>query len=191
MKVSLISFVGLFISAISGVAQCVQLEIDKVDETPLGNTYRIYSVMKNEGDMVLAVFGDSANVLSVSSTKPFYQNPEGGALSTSIRKNKLEVSDSLKYDSWLTIGRTDNYENNLMILGLDTKEFESTGGSIICKDGAWYCLPIDAQSKCDSAKRVLLMQLTTKGKISGNLSVMGKNASGENFQSRGHQFMSQ
>lgn len=191
MKFVLVGLVCFFISALGSVAQCEYVEIDKVYESAVGTTYRIYAVMKNKGDKVLVVFGDSTNVLSVSSTKPFYQRPEGGALSTNIRKNKLEVSDSLRYDSWLTIGRADNYENNLMILGLDTKEFESMGGSIVCKDGAWYCLPIDAQSKCDDSKRVLLIQLTTKGKISGNLSVMGKNASGENFQSRGLQFMSQ
>lgn len=184
MKTLLISIGCLFIGISSTVAQCEQLVIDKIFDSAAGSTYRVYAVMKNDGDQVLAVFGDSANVLIVSSTLPFYQNRYGGGLSTNIRKSMLEVRDSLKYDSWLTIGRTDNYDNNLMALGLDTKDFESKGGSVVCLDGAWYCLPTNEQSKCDSSKRVLLLQLTTKGIISGSLSVMGKTASGENFQSR-------
>ncbi len=170
--------------------QFEKIVVEKVYSTSAGNTYHVFAQLKNERDKVLAVFGDSSNVLQIESTKPFYQNRYGGGLSNNVRKNMLEVRDSLKYDSWLTIGRVDNYDNNLKTLGLDLKEFENNGGKIRCSDGAWYCLPIDKQSVCDENKRILLMQLTTAGEISGTISLMGRAANNENFQQTAIRFSS-
>lgn len=171
-------------------AQLEKIVVEKVYSTSAGNTYHVFAQLKNEGDKVLAVFGDSSNVLKIESTKPFYQNRYGGSLSSNVRKNMLEIRDSLKYDSWLTIGRTDNYDNNLKTLGLSLTEFENKGGKIVCSDGAWYCLPIDKQSVSDEKKRIVLMQLTTHGEINGVISIMGKTVGGDNFQEKSIHFKS-
>jgi len=172
----------LSVTITTAYSQVEKVVIDKVATSSLGTTFHVYAELKNEGDKVLAVYGDSANVLMIHSSKPFYQNRFGGGLSTNIRKNMLEVRDSLKYDSWLTIGSTNNYNNNLKTLGLSVTKFEENGGDIVCKDGAWYCLPIDKQGVADETKRVLLMQLTTHGDINGTISIMGKTFAGVNFQ---------
>ncbi|MFM7105414.1 MAG: hypothetical protein ACKOW8_07810, partial [Flavobacteriales bacterium] len=48
-------------------------------------------------------------------------------------------------------------------------------------DGAWYILPNVKQSVAGKSKRILLAQLTTKGKVNGVLNLMGKTISGEKW----------
>lgn len=182
IKMRVILFFIATLVTLPVVSQVEKLVVDEAYRTEAGITYRVYAQMKNVGDQVLAVFGDSAHVLKISSTKPFFQNRYGGSLSIHVKRNMLEVRDSLKYDSWLTIGATDNYENNLKVLGLELTAFEKSGSEIVSKDGAWYCLPIDKQSVCAEDKRILILQLTTQGEISGNLSIMGRSVAKENFQ---------
>lgn len=165
--------------------------MERYAESDYGITYRLYVSLENEGDRVMAIYGDSLHVLSIISDQPFYQNRYGAGLSTGIRKNLLEVRRELKYDSWLTIGREDNYDNNMRTLGLNLETFESQGVSIRCDDCAWYCFPVDEQTKCNHNKRIFLMQLTTKGSISGSISILGRTASGENFQWKGLTFQTE
>ena len=64
-------------------AQVVRLEVDYIDNQGLvpGDTYRVYAVMQQEGDILDAVFGEKSAPMSVTSTAPFYQHPKGGSLS--------------------------------------------------------------------------------------------------------------
>ncbi len=171
-------------------AQVTALKIDSIAHTTFGVTYRVYACMKNEGEKVLAVFGDSTSVLSIQSDQPFYQHPAGSALSVGIRRNKLQIDDALRYDSWLTIGYEDNYLNQLKSMGLEIADFENQGAGISIDNGAWYCLPSDAQTTADSGREILLMQLTSKGKIWGNLSFLSQSKSGETRQQRSFAFQS-
>ena len=105
---------GLALAATaSASAQFVRLEVDYIDnmgKVP-GDTYRVYAVMENEGDILDAVYGEASAALKVSSTKPFYQHPKGGALSADIQRYDTTLDETLLYDSWVTIGAEDNYMN--------------------------------------------------------------------------------
>ncbi|HEY8403526.1 MAG TPA: hypothetical protein VIK71_02845 [Flavobacteriales bacterium] len=171
-------------------AQLERLVLERVDSSSYGITYRVYAAVKSAGDQILVVFGDQLHELRIESTAPFFQSTVGGALATQVRKNQLEIVEELRYDSWLTIGYENNYENRTKTLGLELTTFEQQGAKIEAHDGAWYCLPTDQQTVADDTKQILLMQLTTKGHISGTLSLMGRTVSGENFEVRGISFSS-
>lgn len=153
-------------------------EIDNEGKVP-GRTYRIYAGLTNIKDQVYVLFGDSIHPLEIKSTKPFFQASNGSGLSKNINRKAANENDSLKYDSWITIGAKDNYDNNVSALNVNLDNFETNGGSIsIPKDGAWFCIPTDKQGYCGEDKRILLMQLTTLGEIDGKFSIMGKSAAG-------------
>jgi hypothetical protein len=147
-----------------------------------GRTWRVYAEMTNVGDQLFVVFGDSVHKIEIKSTKPFYQSKAGGALSKDSNRKEASEDPKLKHDSWITIGSEDNYNNNMNILNLDLSIFEGRGGAIDSgKEGAWFCIPTDKQAYCGEGKRILLMQLTTEGRINGKLSLMGKSKDGVSY----------
>ncbi len=176
--VSIIMLCMLPALVFSQFKQVVVEEIDNEGKVP-GKTYRIYAEMTNIKDQVYVIFGDSVHKLEIKSTKPFYQSKEGGALAKNSNRKAILENKFLKYDSWITIGAEDNYENNVNVLSVDLEEFENKGGAIVVKkDGAWFCIPTDKQAWCMTTKKMLLMQLTTEGEITGTFSIMGKSADG-------------
>ena len=147
-----------------------------------GKTWRIYAEMTNAGDQLFVVFGDSAHKLEIKSSKPFYQSKTGGALSKDSNRKEAADDAKLKFDSWITIGSEDNYNNNMNTLNLDLSLFESRGAAIESgKEGAWFCIPTEKQAYSGEDKRILLMQLTTEGHITGKLSLMGKTKDGTSY----------
>ena len=156
-------------------------QVDNEGKAP-GRTWRVYAEMTNVGDQLFVVFGDSVHKIEIKSTKPFYQSKAGGALSKDSNRKEASEDPKLKHDSWITIGAEDNYNNNMNILNLDLSIFEGRGGAIDSgKEGAWFCIPTDKQAYCGEDKRILLMQLTTEGHISGKLSLMGKSKDGVSY----------
>lgn len=156
-------------------------QIENEGKVP-GRTWRIYAEMVQVGDQLFVVFGDSTHQIEINSSKPFYQSLAGGATSKDSNRKVAEADPKLTYDSWITIGAEDNYDNNINTLNLDLGPFESRGGAISSgKEGAWFCIPTDKQAYCGENKRILLMQLTTAGHISGKLSLMGKTKDGTSY----------
>lgn len=156
-------------------------QVDNEGKVP-GKTWRIYAEMTNVGDQLFVVFGDSVHKIEIKSSKPFYQAKTGGALSKDSNRKEASEDPSLKFDSWVTIGSEDNYNNNMNTLNLDLSLFESRGGAIDSgKEGAWFCIPTDKQAYAGEDKRILLMQLTSAGTISGKLSLMGKSKDGVSY----------
>jgi hypothetical protein len=171
-------------SSLMASAQCKGLVAEQVENegTVPGKTWRIYAEMTNVGDQVFVVFGDSIHKIKITSTKPFYQSAAGGPTSKDANRKVAKEDSRLRFDSWVTIGAEDNYENNLSTLNLDLTAFEEKGAAIDSgKEGAWFCLPTEKQAYCGESKRILLMQLTTAGAISGSLCLMGKNKDGESY----------
>lgn len=182
-KQLLFAFVGVLAPLLAST-QIKQLSVQEVDNEGKipGRTYRIFAEMANVKDQVFVVFGDSIHPLEIKSTKPFFQSKKGGAFSKNANRKEVNENDSLRYDSWVTIGATDNYDNNVSVLNVNFDEFETSGGPIrIKKDGAWFCIPTDQQAWAKEDKRLLLMQLTTTGEVDGKISVMGKTASGASY----------
>jgi hypothetical protein len=138
--------------------------------------------MTNVGDQLFVVFGDSSHKIEISATKPFYQATAGGALAKDINRKEASENPLLQFDSWITIGAEDNYENSISTLNLNLDTFEKSGGKVDSgKEGAWFCVPTNKQAYCGDDKRILLMQLTSEGKISGKLSLMGKSKDGVSY----------
>lgn len=153
-----------------------------------GSTWRIYAEMTNKGDALFVVFGDSTHEIEIKSTQPFYQSKEGGALAKDANRKDAVENAGLRYDSWVTIGAEDNYNNNVSPLNFDFTTFESGGSIVSGKEGAWFCIPTEKQAYCGEDKRILLMQLTTTGRITGKLSLMGKTKDGESYTNYDQRF---
>lgn len=169
--------------SVQGYGQFKQLIIEQVENEGKvkGKTYRIYAELTSEGDQVFVLFGDKQHPLSITSDEPFYQDDFGGALSKETNRKAARESKTLAFDSYLTVGATDNYDNNVQVLKLDLNDFEETGRGFSTTDGAWFCMPTDKQAYCGPDKKILIMQLTTAGRIQGNLNIMGKNKDGEAY----------
>lgn len=171
-----------FISFASAFAQVKGIEVEEVDNGGeiKGRTIRVYVVLENDSDQVYMVYGDKAHPLKIKSTKPFYQSELAGPNSRDSNRKMSNENAAIRYDSWLTIGASDNYDNGTELL-LETTNFEKEGGEISTTDGAWYCLPKSKQCYPDDKNRVLLMQLTSEGGMEGTFSLMGTNHEGEIF----------
>ena len=105
--------------AIAATAQFQRIEVEEVDNGGLvpGTTYRVYAVLSHSEDHVHAIYGDKENTLQISCTEPFYQHPDGGAMSRDVLRKQTKMDASLKYDSWFTIGLEDE---NLSALWADS-----------------------------------------------------------------------
>jgi len=138
-------------------------------------------MLLDPADELHTIFGDALHPLFIRADQPFWQHSAGGALSNQVSRKVLDANPELRFDSWLTIGATDNNENQTMIFLIDLIPFESEGAEISTTDGAWFCLPGQPQALAGKELRVLIGQFTTAGSISGQFSLMGRKASGEVF----------
>ena len=93
-----------------------------------------------------------------------------------------KADKALLFDSWVTIGWMDNYENDVRFTNQEALESPESRTTI---NGAWWALPrLDAENRIIQAgptfagedKRILLMQLTTKGTVKGLININGKQA---------------
>jgi hypothetical protein len=161
----------------SASAQFVRLEVDYIDnmgKVP-GDTYRVYAVMENEGDILDAVYGEASAPLRISASKPFFQHPKGGALSADIQRYDTTQDETLLYDSWVTIGSEDNYMNAVSgFIMEDALSVFDKGEMLSTNDGAWFVTPDKRQAAAGPSKRILLMQLTSTGEINGLINLHGR-----------------
>ena len=170
---------GLALAALcmasTAVAQFSHLEVDYIDNGGVvpGDTYRVYAVMENEGDILDAIYGEKSAPMKITSTKPFFQHLKGGALSADIQRYDTTTDPTLLYDSWVTIGAEDNYMNAVSGFIMDFESFNA-GGELATNDGAWFVTPDKRQAAAPPSKRILLMQLTTAGEVEGVLNVHGR-----------------
>ena len=185
MKRNILTIALLFMGMIS-FAQFDKIVVEEVDHngTVPGTTYRVYVQLQNEGDGVDMVFGAPGIPLKIESTKPFYQHSDGGLTSKECTSSQIVLDPRLEFDSFVTIGRTTDQDNDIALFKVDGKnnidptEFEG-GGTLETEDGAWYCIPLKPQTVSGPDKKVLIMQLTTKGKVTGVMNLLGKiNADG-------------
>lgn len=202
MKQLILSFLAFALSG-AAMAQFVKFEIEEVPNSGKvpGKTYRVYAVLENQGDVIDAIFSDEKNEVVIQSTAPFYQHPLGGILSSDVQRFDAQNDPKLMYDSWFTIGAVDNYRNYVMPFAIDSaaiKSFEQ-GKAYRAGNSAWFVTPDQAQGKAGSDKRILLMQLTTAGKVTGTINIHGRKRAirdqsntviggGEVFEQRGLTF---
>jgi hypothetical protein len=111
--------------------------------------------------------------LEVTSTAPFYQHEMGANSANELQRSVVQSEAGLKYDSWVTIGFEDNYMNALTAFLMDFSEFEQ-GGRLFTDNGAWFVTPDMRQAAAGPDGKLLLMQLTTEGEVSGRLNIHGR-----------------
>ena len=193
--VYLLTFILLSFVPVSAQFESIEgIEVDLMKSHTEGelsgyNTYRVYAVMKNEGDAIMAVFGTEDMPLLVTTDGEFYQHGRGGITSRDIYRHDLidlsEVHPLLAYDSWVTIGYEDHYENAIQAISINN-DFEKTlniSDTLYTNNGFWFVFPeaeyqakdAPAPKQCTSgpSKRILLMQLTTNGNLEGLVNVQG------------------
>lgn len=174
----------------SAHAQVVELVVEQVENAGRvpGKTYRLYAVTTKSTDKVLVVYGDSISPLFIRSSKPFFQATTGGATAQDSNRKLRAESDSLRHDSWVTIGGEDNYECKINALHVDFTAFESGKSLEILKDGAWFTIPTDKLAEAGDDRKVLLGQFTTRGNLEGQMSIMTKDATGKSHKQTGLKF---
>jgi len=153
-------------------------------------TARIYANFDAATDELDAVYGDAANLLSISSDGGFYQNMFGGNSSADINPALYPAFPSLVLDSWVTIGLEDNVGNNMLNIGIDWSDFEA-GGDITSDNGTWFATPDDAQVLAGADMRVMIGQFTMYGldsHVTGLINLQGKVGDFETFQETGIAF---
>lgn len=175
IKALILSVLGAIV-AVSASAQFVKLEVEEIKNGGIvpGKTFRVYAVFENEGDIIDAVYGEKTAPLEIKTTTKFYQHERGGAMSVDVQKYDLTVVPELAFDSWVTIGREDNYMNHLSGFIMDFGNFDTEGGSISTDNGAWFVTPDKRQAMAGSSNRILLLQLTSDGKITGVINLHGR-----------------
>ena len=165
-------FLGAVLASQAQFKSLVVEEVDNKGEVP-GRTYRVYAQMEGEGDVIDAVFGDGDDYLEVSSTAPFYQHELGANSANDLQCATVQSEPGLKYDSWVTIGFEDNYMNALTAFLMDFSDFEK-GDTLFTDNGAWFVTPDMRQAAAGPDGKLLLMQLTTEGEVSGQLNLHGR-----------------
>lgn len=172
---SILAF-GLLVqfSSMGQFKDLVIVEIENKGKVP-GNTFQVYVELVNDSDHVHIIMGDENSPLYINSTKPFYQFELAGALSSNMNPKIEAQFDEAKYDSYLTIGRTNSSDNFISNFNMNLDDFEATGANLATSNGAWYVTPDNGQAYCSNGNmHVLIMQLTTEGEIDANISLQGK-----------------
>ncbi|MDZ4824371.1 MAG: hypothetical protein SH856_13010 [Flavobacteriales bacterium] len=171
-------------SAFLSHSQFKQLVVKQVDNGGVvpGKTYRVYVELMNDKNDLRTVYGDTLHPMIIESTKPFYQNPYGGAMANEVNNILAQEKTELRYDSWVTIGRENNLDNAINNFQVKFENFEK-GGKIETYDGAWFCTPDHKQTWAkDNNMQILIGQFTSEGKVTGIINLMGKDNEGAVWQ---------
>jgi len=157
------------------------VEVYDEDIVPGLTTYRIYQGMVNEGDFLSSVYGNEDQPFNLSTTTGFYNSQFGGTTAGAINPALFPFFSDLAGDSWVTIGiesqpsgaeaapsTVESYNQpwvsafaaNSGISGQDISMTDATGG-------AWYLVNGTPNGLPDENNRVLIIQITTAGEVSG------------------------
>ena len=101
-------------------------------------------------------------------------------MASQVQRFDVENDATLAFDSWVTIGLEDNYMNSLTGFLMDFTEFEK-GNALETDNGAWFVTPDKRQALAPADKRILLVQLTSNGQITGMINIHGRTKATENI----------
>ena len=161
------------------------VEVNNQGRVP-GNTFRVYAVMPSPKYSVGVIFGNNQHVLKVETTGTFYHSWEGAFATVG------------GYDSYVTIGETrlidevvahhasidfDNFiAGGSLTMGIEGGDGIGGGQAVYLKDpNTRDRVFVEPYSVGKKANRVLLMQLTTDGTITGILNLSGRDDQGEGW----------
>ncbi len=105
--------------------------------------------------------------------RPFFSTKGEATAANELQRSDVASIEGLAYDSWVTIGYEDNYMNALTAFLMDFSEFEA-GVQLYTNNGAWFVTPDMRQAAAGPDGKLLIMQLTTEGDISGRINLHGR-----------------
>ena len=163
----------------------LQVEEYAVDGIEGMTTYRFYIGMEGASDFLSAMYGDIQNPLSISTSTGFYNDAfAAGPTAEGINTFFFSFQPTLEYDSWVTIGLDSQASFGEVAANTVESDYQPWTGSfmdtspmsgqdVLIDDwygGAWYVTNGAPNGLADAEnQRVLIMQLTTDGDISGTL----------------------
>ena len=146
-------------------------------------TYRLYVNMENEADFLSAMYGTSVNPMSLSTSDGFYNNEfASGSAADGVNEIFFGTFPEMAYDSWVTIGIDGTPAGSEVAIGTVWSEDQAWTNSFASNTdmsgqdfvingtygGAWYVTNGTPNGVPDAEnQRVLFMQLTTSGTLSG------------------------
>ena len=165
-------YLAILVPALFGALQAsagfVELtgEVHAVSE--YGTTYRIYATFDDPGDEVIAIYSVGSNesnpvALTTTVSTSFYNTPDAGSnFGSGINSFFLGFVPELLYDSWLTIGSTDNTDPEISSVGMSGAMAEFAAGNGFTMDGgSWYITPgSNPLALAGESLKVLLAQFT-------------------------------
>ena len=171
------------------VGEDYRLEIETVavhNEGELAGmtTYQVHLVCGNTTDELYSISSSVASPMVIESTSGSWFNSDANSSWNPSGLDLAEVADnpSLAYDSYLTIGASHSEEGpfagSVPWVGADVRdEFEPGGGmNVTGGNGTIYLLNLsgaaDAPGVAGDDNRVLVMQITTEGDISGSMNAL-------------------
>jgi hypothetical protein len=160
----------------------------EVTVTAYGTLVQVFADV-DAGDQLNAVYGDADNTLHIGAGDgSFYQNGFATATVAGMNPALFGFFPSMVYDSFVTIGLTDNTGNAMLDIGINFSDFEA-GGDIFTDNGSWFATPDDAQV-FEIGGQVLFAQFTiAEGDIiNGIVNMQGKNADGSNWAATAVEF---
>lgn len=150
-------------------------------------TYRLYLNFPNEGTGVqhalVAVASqttaetgwEATNTVEITTTTSFYQDQFGSNTSGGINSDLYSTFPTLEFDSWISLGGTNQNEGEVSILSDPNispgwiSDFEAGGNIVIpvsATGGSWYTIPTGANVNLGYS--LLLGQFTTNGVVDAN-----------------------
>ena len=196
MKTSMISLVGIGSMILAGTASAGYsgLTAEVSSQSGVGGfgpydleVVQVYANFTDENDKLTSMYGDGDNqlLLQTSAASGFYQNTLGGNTSKQINPFLFGSFASVEYDTFLTIGATDQTGDQLLEVGLDWSSF---GTSLQSNNGALTVTPDDAQAAAGSDLKVLIGQFSFAAGEGGLdsmegsvVNLVGKNADGSTW----------
>ncbi|MGB2014901.1 MAG: hypothetical protein ACPHSF_05505, partial [Flavobacteriales bacterium] len=148
-------------------------------------TYRFYQNMINPDDFLSSVYGNEDAPFAFETTTGFYNSQFGGSVASAINPAFLGFFPELGADSWVTIGiESQNVGDEVAISTVESTDQPwvsafafgqgISGQNVYMNDatgGAWYVLNNTPNGLPDADGRVLFMQVTTAGEISGTINL--------------------
>ena len=146
-------------------------------------TYRFYMNMANEDDFLSSIYGNDLDAFSLTTSTGFYNSEFGSTVASGINPAFFSFFPDLAADSWVTIGiDSQNVGEEVAISTVESSAqpwinaFAAgeviSGQNIVMDDftgGAWFVLNGTPNGLPDADGRVLFMQVTTAGDISGTV----------------------
>jgi hypothetical protein len=161
--------------------QEAKLEIEKIEiskdaigaapDLKNSTTYRVWLIVPDSLEAMIAVFGSNEYPLEIISNEPFWQCSYGEFLGSNINSGLMQVHPELAFDSWVTVGMQHNRTAGTMYFLESPDQAWTTGfedgKSLLINDrvgGSWFSLPGQTNTLPVDG-RILIGQFTTQGKI--------------------------